>query len=222
MTLQEMRDWVRLYLDLDEEDLPDEIFDQFAEDAVEKILEREPYWPWLDVVVDFEPTIGQTTYDLATVAPNLEFVTAVSPLDTSLYHAYEWSAFADLERYGQVSVPRAWTTFANQLYIVPAPLTTDTIRITGIQRVAGWTTNGPASTPPVPDQFHTLVRTWCLAMTYAQQDDPENSMMHQAQFAERLEGIWRRWMTEPHAAGLVVGSTPKRATVSGPVWPAGF
>lgn len=221
-TLQEMRDYVRLYLDLDEEDLPDLIFDRFAEDGAQKIVERDPNWPWLETSVDFVPVVGQSAYATATVAPTIGVITGVAPVDQSLYHEYQWTAWADIDDWGSASVPMAWTEYGANLYIVPAPLTTDQIRVSGLLRVEDWTAAGPSATPPLPAEFHSLILEWTLAMTYAQQDDPENSAMHQGLFAERLESVWRRWASSPHAADLKIGSAPRRRTVGGPVWPANF
>lgn len=211
-----MRDWVRLYLDLDEEDLPDSIIDEFVEEGTQIILERESDWPFVQERVDFNPTIGETEYDLTVIAPTLQDVIGVAN--------YEWIYYPEgaQREAGELGVGyHRWSVYGTQLHIFPAPTSTDVIEIVGFRKIGGWTSGGPGATCPLPVEFQQLVLKWALAATYAHQDDPELSQFHQGAFLGRLDALWRRYMTGNRGQRLIVGSEREPDPV-GFRWPEGF
>jgi hypothetical protein len=195
-----MRDYVREFLDLDEEDLTDNVFDQFIEEGTTKILRRERQWPWLEVATEFTTVADQQAYVLADTLPTVDQILTVSD--------YRWVAHHEGPKYGTVSAPLAYSTFGGSLFLWPTPTTAESIPVTGYRKVTGWTAGGPSATSPLPEQFDTLLLKWGLSMAYAQQDDPELSMMHKAEFDEQLERLWRDYMVAPSHRPLIVGSAP--------------
>src|SRR5688572_28247360 len=122
-TLQEMRDHVRLYLDLDEEDLPDVIFDQFVENATSKIVEREANWPFLEGTVTFTAAAGQSVYDTESTFPTLEFVTQITQDATTGPHPLDlvWTSYKSRHNWPDWGQTQAWTEYGGLLYLFPAP-----------------------------------------------------------------------------------------------------
>ncbi len=56
----------------------------------------------------------------------------------------------------------------------------------------------------MPEDFHSLVRTWALAGVYAQQDDPEAATYWRQQFEELLRAKAAITMRTPSAPPLIL------------------
>lgn len=201
-----MRKYVRDFLDLDDEDLTDSVFDGFILDATTRVIEKDRRWPFLEVVSDFTAIAGVDSYSLADVLPEFEDIVKVGRLD--------WIDHSAGDDYGPSGIVQAYSTWGGRLYLHPTPTAAQQFEVQGYRSVGDWTQGGATATPPFPAEFHMLLVKWALSCAYAQQDDPELASFHAAQFMEQLNVLWRARLAAPSHTPLIVGGGRRR-----PHWP---
>jgi hypothetical protein len=77
ITLTTLRTQVRAMADLDEEDLPDTIIDQFAREGFQRIYALERRWPYLQESYTFNTVASQREYTISTIGDIREIISVV-------------------------------------------------------------------------------------------------------------------------------------------------
>lgn len=216
-TLQQMRDYVRLSLDVDEEELGDDLLNQYASDAWERAIGVSRVWKFYGVEYVLSTVAGTQSYNVmsnvtadrpASIVDPLASITDVRsdvwPL-ANRGHARQHALYTQTSPAS--SRPYEWSEFGQSLYLWPTPDTTYSIRITGYRQPRDWLGTAPAAsaTPDAPPEFHNMIQNAMLAASWAQQSDPEMAEFYSRSFAQDLSRVKARYATPMHPGIYVLG-----------------
>lgn len=208
MTLAELREFVRAFPDLDDEDLPNGVLDVLLREGHNRITRSERTWSFYAVANTLGVSADTQTYDMATLFDDpMSVVTDVLGTNWQLKPIPHKTALA---RYPtQVSTtrqPNFWSVQGDTLYLWPIPDATYTWTVTGYRKPRAFTAVGDE--PDLPDEFHELVAIWGLGRAYAQQDDLEQAGFWRGQFDEGLRTLRKHYAGVGVATGLVLAGGP--------------
>lgn len=220
MSLQEIRDFVRGSLDVDDEELPDLILDVHISDGFDRAIGASRTWNFYAVENTITTTAGVQSYDVAGsaltagVTTPMASITDVRGDNGSLSPADHRATRAAYRRTSPGSSrPRVWTEFGTSVVLWPTPDTTYTIDIEGYRHPNDWMTN-PGNLPDCPSDFHNLLAFHALSQGWAQQSDPEMATYYERLFGtdlQRLKGRYTGQMgSGPYVqnGGLPYGPNP--------------
>lgn len=194
MTVQQLRDYVRDFLDTDEEEIPDSLLDVWRNEATARI--QRTISPW-----SFYETLWSVTTDQQTIAfdyfdPEIDMVTSVEAPNWTLRYVphqlavgrYAWGDPTGVPQ--EFSVARTESS-GQQIVLWPSPSQSATYVIRGYRVPADVT--DPSGTIDLPGEVHPLVGEWMLARAYEMQDDNVMSSQKMQMFERELEGYRRRF-----------------------------
>ena len=212
MSLDDIRRYVRLHMDVEVEDLPDEVLDPFIAQGFDRIVQSEQRWPFYETSDTFTTVIGGPT-----------------PMPTGLARAdafigdqgkIVWIPWDEgvVAYNGQSGIPVRWSQKGDQLYFFPTPDQAYTITYSGYRSPTDWMAEGAGGVPDLPAILHQTVALWALYRSYAQQEDIEMSSGYKVQFDEELRNYGRRLVEMPLEQPLILnGGTGVRVP-----WPPLF
>ena len=213
LSLQEIRDYVRLHLDLEEDDLPDQVLDVFIRDGSKRIERAEPRWPYFETAVELAQSASTVAKN--TISADLDQITAIRYSDSSAWPPLVWighDAFSDQQasRPSATGRPLYFSEWGGIVYFFPAPDVAYNIEVQGYRKATDWVAAGAGAEPDLPDELHNTVATWALARAYLQQEDPELGAVYERQFSDELNEFRRRLVITPHNQPLVLngGAAP--------------
>lgn len=205
MTVQEMRDYVRTYLDVDEEELPDTLLDAWRFEATARIAKAFEPWDFLQdtwslttttQVVPFSSIIDGTTPESIVQVEGDTYVLRYIPHEV----ATRKYAFGS----GASGRPIEWSVWSDELYFWPDPAGTSydyTIR--GYRDPTQATLAGDEV--DLPGEFHFLIVEWMLARQYERDDDEIMSTQKFNRFEQQIEILHRRYTRPPKAGVQAIG-----------------
>lgn len=226
MDLGAMRSFIRAWIDVDQEDLPDGLLDPLLDEAASRIADAGPRWPWLrdswTVTVGPDSTQGVPITSGAAVGE----VLVVRPADptTNAITAYTFVDHDTALRTYWSGEASNWSlaTVAGQptLFLWPLPSVSTTLVLDGFRAMrTAWTAGGSGAEPDCPAEFHDLIRTYGLSGAYLQQDDGENAGIWMQKFETGLASRLAAVMRAPAAPPLVLNGAPSAAPSRPPsVW----
>jgi hypothetical protein len=202
MTVQEMRDYVRSFLDTDDEELPDTLVDVWLAEGTARI--QRAFEPWSYYEASYTLTTASQTTAITSINSALEHIQGVQGPSWRLRYiphqlAVDKYAWGDL-----TGEPVEFSIFAETLYLWPSPSASASYTVTGVRSPTE--ASAASDTVDLPSEFHPLVCEWMLARAYEQQDDDVMAPMKFARFEQQLE-IFRRRYTRPPSPGIqAIGS----------------
>lgn len=207
-TLADIRDFVRLWLDVDEEDTPSAVIDHGIREAC-RIIWNRAKWKWALETFTLTTSGGVRDYDVealasgVTTGSTLHKVHAVYGPTWELSFTDESSAF---RKYQSLTTgdPREWSQIGSTLRLWPTPTGSTLLLVYGQRGPTDWVALGDTSTPDLPDEFHDLIKTWALHTAYLHQDDPEMAGETQNLFQSGLNQLASENGMAPDAAPVVV------------------
>lgn len=214
LTLQQIRDFVRLHLDLEIEDLPDQVLDFFIREGSRRIERAEPRWPFYETSYSLTQATGVESVPKTTIGADLDQLRAIVHVDPLKHHPLTWVGFdAFQEMRSQRAAqgrPRFFAEQGGSVYFFPTPDQSYDFTVFAYRKPADWVANGAGAVPDMPDELHSTVATWALSKAYAQQEDPELSSLYERQYADELNEFRRRLVITPHNQPLVLngGAAP--------------
>ena len=189
MTLQELRDFIRMQLDMDEEELPNAMLDAYLQEAFDRTIAMENRWPF------YENRWGVakiSTSESITIPDDCDPAGIMSLQDTTNGVRLMQVANELAEDYfvGQASVsanPLYYSIFGRAIYIWP-PFESGAAdrgyNLRGYRYPKDWIALGAAEPPDADPRLHQLLAHYAIALAYAQQED------------EVLEDVYmKRWQT---------------------------
>lgn len=217
LTLQQIRDFVRLHLDLEVEDLPDQVLDFFIREGSRRIERAEPRWPFYEKSYPLTQLVGSESVAKTTVGADLDQITTIVHVDPLKHHPLVWvgfDAFQELraQRAAQ-GRPRFFAEQSGNLYFLPTPDQNYDFTVFGYRRPEDWVAGGAGAVPDLPEELHSTVATWALSKAYAQQEDPELSSLYERQYADELNEFRRRLVITPHNQPLILNGGAARDPV---------
>lgn len=212
-TLADIRAFVRLWLDVDEEDTPSAVIDHGIREACRIIWRRAP-WSWAREKFTLNLVAGTATYTLASV-------TSPSTNGATLHRVYsiyydnvdgQELVYADLSdafrKYRTLTTgkPLEWTQDGQSLTVWPVPDNVYTLTIYGTRGPLDWVAQGDNAVPDLPEEYVDLVKTWALHTAYLHQDDPEMAGETQNLFQSGLNQLAVEDRSVPDAQPVVINA----------------
>jgi hypothetical protein len=193
VNLQQLRDYIRTQLDVDEEELPNSLLDSYLDEGFQRTISMENRWPFYET----RWTLSKVA-DIATITlpPNCDAAGIMSLVDaTNGYRlmevANELAEDSFVGMWSTSSNPMYYSIFGNALALWPTPPDdlVRTYRMRGYRLPTSWVTAGAGSEPDCDSRLHQLLAHYAIALAYAQQED------------EVLEDVYmKRWQASYLAA----------------------
>lgn len=204
-TLQELRDFVRLSIDVDIEEVPDSLVDTWIREGFRRAIRRNKRWPFYEDEFDFTTPAGQTHHFFVNINPTLEIVKWVvgrnGPLQW-IEHEVARTSFT-LESPG-ASEPQYYSFWNDCLCLWPEPDGTYSYDVGGYRKPTDWTRLGSGTPADCPDDFTEVIQEWCLFRGYAFLDDPEMAATHRAAFEEGVIELTKQYLSTPEPQPVVL------------------
>lgn len=210
MDLQEMRDYIRVHMDLEVDDLPDALLDIWIRDGSKRVERAESRWPFYEQNYQFSTVAGQANYMKSLIGGDLDQISFLYVADTR--PALQWVNPDDIDQlqrgYTGQSRPVYFAEWGDTLTLFPTPDQVYGMNLRGYRRAIDWVANGSGAEPDMPTELHNVIATFALAKAYAQQEDPEMAAFYERQFSDELNEYRRRLLIMPYSQPIVVGGGP--------------
>lgn len=205
MTVQDVRDFVRLYFDLDSTDLPDKLVDRWISEGWGKVVRYRPNWP------GFNATVQLTTLALVSeYASPLKDIESISGPDRFLLQLSASNAERRFIRSGvedPAGTPVAFSVYAGKVRLWPKPA------IAGVYAVRGQRTplNPTDSIPtdpidlPSPDAVEMLT-AWVLARVATREQELETAKAYSDAFSQGMQLLAKDETDSPAFVPIVLNS----------------
>lgn len=211
-TLSEMRNIIRLTLDLDETDLPDSLVDEWVRDGADRCQSHRQTWPFYEDTFTFSTVADQATYTLAAIAAadgegdTIAEIRQLSGQNDDL----KWQDVSDRDRLVPLSssstgTPTHWSQWANgDVVLYPTPATVIEHQVRAYKEPSDWVADGAAATSDMPKPFDSAIINWAIGRAYAQQDDPASAVYYADLSNLRLEELTRRYNDPSPAVDVIM------------------
>lgn len=215
LTLQEIRDYVRESLDIEQDDLPDSLLDAYIREGSKRIERAEARWPFYEATYGVTLPSGETSVAKSTVGADLDQIVNIVH-DNGSYPSLEWIGFDVYQELlkqqpDTTSRPMYYAEWGDTLHFFPEADTSYAVTVYGYRKAADWVSQGTGATPDLPDELHNTVAMWALQRAYSQQEDPELSALYERQFSDELNEFRRRLVLTPQKQPMVLNRGPLRS-----------
>jgi len=194
--------------DLDEEDLPDVVVDQFAREGFQRIYALERRWPYLQESYNFNTVAGQREYTISTIGDIREII---SVLDTSSSGArltlipYDNAEEIWLGNTDVPSRPYFYSFWDKKIQLWAKPDAVYPITVRAYRNpVYTWLTDTDEMID-LDEWFHALLPYFVLGRVYQRQEDAQLAQMHLNSFEQGV-GLARRDLMKASSAQPVIMS----------------
>lgn len=222
LTLQKIRDTVRLQLDLETEDLPDALIDVWAQEAYDIAIAAQPRWRFFEVIATQNTSADLQAYPFDTILSTaaLEQIYAVRGERWNLLPVSQRIAESAFNLQTAVTrEPNYFSTWNRTMYLWPIPDAAYSLQVSGYRQPLDWITLGGAGAiPDCPSEFHRTLLAWVMSRAYLQQDDPGTAQMLELQFSNQLRVLGPRFTSAPHTGPLLVNQGEIQGGPLGRLW----
>jgi hypothetical protein len=206
LDLATIRSRVRLLLDVDADELPSDLIDQWCREATYRIAAAIPRWPWFEKTWTLSVTSGTAEYTLSSVDIDIGDVTHVRGDNRELREI----SIEDADFYWQRNVtpagdPTHYVLREQKILLYPTPSRSEDLLLRGFRKVTDWVAAGAGATPDFPEQFYNTVYLWVVSRAYAMQEDDSFSMHYFDLFQNELDIHAAREGGRPTQQPLVLG-----------------
>lgn len=210
MDVQALRDFVRLQLDVDEEELPDTLLNLYLQEAFDRTMAFSNRWPRNETAWALSMAIGETNIP---VPPELNLPSMVSVVSTSspgivlstINHENAEQMFIS-DAIVPTGTPGFISVWAGHFYLWPRPDTSTVeynIAIRGYRQPV-WA-NGASDIPDLDERLHMTLAWFAIALAYAQQEDEVLEGIYMARWerdlAQQMKSIMEPVMNRPLIMG---------------------
>lgn len=194
MTVQQLRDYVRNFLDTDEQEIGNSLLDVWFNEACSRI--QRAIAPWSFYETAWTVTTSQQTIPFGSLTPTVDTVTSVEAPNWMLRYVPHHLAVAKNAWSDSTGTPFEFSvarteTDGQQIFLWPAPSQQDTYVVRGYRQSND--VSDPTATVDLPTELHPLIAEWMLARGYEMQDDGLMSSQKQQMFERELEAFRRRF-----------------------------
>lgn len=207
MTVGSMFDYVRAYLDVDDEDLADTLLDMWCLEGTNRI--QRAFEPWMlyehtwtfacghqITFADIADTNGGVVPEVVQSVEADRWLLRYRPHEREV-GKYAWSN-------ATAGHPTEFSIYDETVFIWPVPNGEATYTARGYRRPVPASSKG--STVDLPAEFDPLVCEWMLTRAYEWQDDEIMSAQKLGRFEQQLELLRRRFMRPSKAGVQQIGS----------------
>tara|TARA_R110002153_G_scaffold45623_1_gene128729 strand:+ start:6823 stop:7485 length:663 start_codon:yes stop_codon:yes gene_type:complete len=177
MNVQELRDAVRLQLDLEVEDLSNALIDLYLLEAFQQTTANENRWPWLEtswtvsatsdgLPIDMPATFGVAA---SVTGEGLQSVSHVNHSSAEAYYSDDTSGAdtADL-----------FSLWGNQLYLWPKSNSVKTVTVRGWRLLSEDWSGVASGVPDCDSRLHPSMVHYAISRAYAGQEDDQLSAFY--------------------------------------------
>jgi len=223
VNLQDLRDYIRMQLDMDSEELPNAMLDSYISEGYTRMMSMENRWPSLESRWEIVKEPG--TPDIALPAdcdPSGLFSVVDGDNGMRLVQVSNEQAEDNFSQIATTTIPVYYTIWGGVLRLSPDPDTGRTIRLRGYRYPSNWVAGGAGAVIDADPRLHILLAHFAIALCYAQQEDEvlEDVYMKrfQAGFAAARNAICNPRHNRPliYAGGLPLGGLGHQTAVWGP------
>lgn len=174
MTLQELREYIRVQLDMDEEELPNALLNTYLNEAYLRTLSMENRWPFYETRWQVAKTTTDEGIALPADCDSQQIVTLQDTINgTRLMQVA--NELAEDNFVAQTSTnPLYYSIFGRLLYLWP-PLEEGAdargYNLRGYRYPNTWPGTDPSEPPDCDVRLHQLLAHYAIALAYAQQED---------------------------------------------------
>lgn len=188
MDLQQLRDYVRTQLDVDEEELPNALLDSYFVEGFNRTIAMETRWPFYETIwnVAYVPAEGAIAVppdcDPAGIMALVDLSSGIRLLQISNEAAED--NFVGGQLNGS-AVPASYSLYGDKIVLWPSPGENErSYYLRGYRLSHDWIAEGAGSSPDCDPRLHILLAHYAIALAYAQQED------------EVLEDVYmKRWQS---------------------------
>lgn len=208
MTVGQIRTFVRLQLDVDEEEYPNALLDAYIEEAFIRTVSLEPYWP------GYEQTWSVTKAENAvTLTPpgdlNMAFVDSIVSTATGrrLVQIAPEMAEEYLLQGPVLTTGISWfTTYGNTISLWPQIEGAEEGYVIRGQRIPTTPDSNDSTTPDCDGRLHRLLCHYVIALMYANQEDEVLEEVYMKRWMASFASVRRSIMASRHSRPLVLNA----------------
>jgi hypothetical protein len=177
VTLDELRNFVRVQMDVDIEELPNSTIDDYLREAYDRTINTETRWPFFETTWPVSNTGGgvtivipldcQTTNIMSLLAsPPDSYQAPLAMIDQELAEQqFSWK--------GTGAVPSYFSIWGGVMYLWPGPSEERVYVLRGFRKPLDWIGDGtnPTAVVDADERLHQLLVHYAIALAYAQQED---------------------------------------------------
>ena len=217
MNLGELRAFVRAQMDVDEEELPNSLVDEYLQEAFDRTINTATRWPFYETIWDLTKAEDADTISLPTDCQTSDIMSFVEvgnlPLTMIDYGAAEMAFSSNTVT---VARPAYYSVWGNTIYLWPAATTGErTYKLRGYRKPTDWLGAGTDASAEVDadERLHKPLAHYAIAMAYAQQEDEVLEDVYMKRWQSHLNIVGRAITTPYHSRPLVmngglIGPTP--------------
>jgi hypothetical protein len=188
LTLGELREYIRVQLDMDSEELPDALLDTWLSEGFLRTISMETRWPFYETRWD----VGIVDPDLTIILPpDCDPTGIVSLVDSGngyrlMQIGVELAEDNFIGAAATASNPAYYSIYGNEVSLWPTLPTGSearSFRLRGYRYPRDWIVDGDVGVPDCDVRLHMLLAYYAIALAYAQQEDEvlEGTYMHRWQ-----------------------------------------
>lgn len=179
MTLDELRNYVRVQMDVDLEELPNAVVDGYLREGYDRTINVETRWPFFETTWPVSNAVGTAmiTIPADCQASNIMSLLATPPETyqqplAMIAHELGEAQFAYYAN-GTGMVPGYYSIWGGLIYLWPPPTTERLYTLRGFRKPTDWIGDGtnPIAEVDADPRLHILLAHYAIALAYAQQED---------------------------------------------------
>jgi hypothetical protein len=206
--VQEIRDYVRNHLEMDDEELPDLLLNVYLQDAFEQTVARDNRWPRYEKTWSVSKLPGLAT---ATLPDDVLVPSIMSVMAGNQQLVYITQENAE-RRYSQIAstgggMPNQYSIWGRELTLWPHPGIDSTFDVTvrGYRQPV-WI-NEASSIPDLDERLHPALAYYAMSLTYSNQEDEILEGVHLARWDRDVMSLMRSINDPPRYRPLVMNGT---------------
>ena len=190
-TRQELADYVRSVLDVDDTDLPDAVLNVWFQDGYNRIIAMEERWPFFEVSTTLTAVEDTREYAISSLTDG-PFRTVSAVIDTgnisSGWQLQLVNHDAAQSRYvGVLDTPQQplfYSKRGGSIHLWPKPDAAYAYPVLGFRSPTNWIADGPSAEPDCDDRLHLPLADWALARYFRREEDGEMAALYEQSFKD--------------------------------------
>ena len=229
MNLQDLRNYIRMQLDMDDEELPNAMLDSYISEAYIRMMSMENRWPFLESRWVVAKMGGTPDITLPADCDPAGIFSVIDDGDGNgaargmrLTEVSNEQAEDNFSQIALTTMPVYFSIWGGVLRIWPDSDVDRSLRVRGYRYPSNWVLQGAGAEVDADPRLHILLAHYAIALSYAQQEDEvlEDVYMKrfQAGFAAARNAICNPRHNRPmiYAGGLPLGGVGSQSVTWGP------
>lgn len=222
LTVQNIRDYVRNFIQVTSDDLPDTLIDSWTQEAYDDLVGHDIRWPWFefggqDAANNYTINLvsGQQNYPLPPIVVQ-GYSCPVDPKKILAVAGQHWELTYIGQTMLEETFPKAFVTNTNEptawsewgqtgITVWPVPIVSSyQILLRGYREPVDFVSLGAGGVIDGPNEFGTAIQQYALSNGWAQQSDLQQAAYWMQNYIAAQDRIQRKYMSAPLAEGLVL------------------